>query len=155
MASFPNRLSSSYHFYVLEKIPVGAKKDPYLPDCSLLLIKIFIFYFCFFRMSDTFPSDKRPLYAPFFSVMGASSAMIFRYVTTSQNVQSNATQKRPPLYNCRDSKTYHDKVSEEHVSELHKTIDNSFLSYMTASNYWNTIGVHQKSIFEPMQKDMR
>ena len=30
---------------------------------------------------------------------------------------------------------YLDKVSEEHVSELHKTIDNSFLSYMTASNY--------------------
>ena len=26
-----------------------------------------------------FPSEERPLYAPFFSVMGASSAMIFRY----------------------------------------------------------------------------
>ena len=24
----------------LAKIPVGAKKDPYLPDCSLLLIKL-------------------------------------------------------------------------------------------------------------------
>ena len=33
------------------------------------------------------------------------------------------------------AKPYLDKVREEHVSEWHKTIDNSFLSYMTASNY--------------------
>jgi V-type H+-transporting ATPase proteolipid subunit len=28
-------------------------------------------------MSANYPSDKRPLYAPFFSVMGATSAMVF------------------------------------------------------------------------------
>ena len=30
-------------------------------------------------------SDQRPLYAPFFSVMGATSAMVFRYVDFSHN----------------------------------------------------------------------
>ena len=28
---------------------------------------------------SNFPSEQRPLYAPFFSVMGATSAMVFRY----------------------------------------------------------------------------
>ena len=37
-----------------------------------------IIIFLYFRMSADFPSEARPLYAPFFSVMGASSAMIFR-----------------------------------------------------------------------------
>ena len=41
-----------------------------------------------------FPSEERPLYAPFFSVMGASSAMIFRYdfcgVPSKDNTISSA-----------------------------------------------------------------
>ena len=58
--------------YVLDRLV--QKRTLYLPDCSLLLIKLILKNF---RMSD-FPSEARPLYAPFFSVMGASSAMIFR-----------------------------------------------------------------------------
>ena len=53
------------------------KKGPLFTWLQSTSNQTFDILFLFFRMAD-FPTDKRPLYAPFFSVMGASSAMIFR-----------------------------------------------------------------------------